>query len=63
MLQAYVSSVSDVSEVCCKCFISMLYAKVDRDIAHAPIAIHVCERIKMPKRGVNWANSKILCNN
>ena len=22
-----------------------------------------CERIKMPKRGVNWANSKILCNN
>ena len=21
------------------------------------------ERIKMPKRGVNWANSKFLCNN
>ena len=24
MLQAYVSSVSDVSEVCCKCFMRML---------------------------------------
>ena len=23
----------------------------------------VLERIKMPKRGVNWAKSKILCSN
>jgi hypothetical protein len=32
MLQAYVLIVSDVSEVCCKCFI--WFAKVDRDVAH-----------------------------
>jgi hypothetical protein len=32
MLQTYVSSVSDVSEVCCKCF-HVDVAKVDRDVA------------------------------
>ena len=27
------------------------------------VSYGICERIKMPKRGVNWANSKFFCNN
>jgi hypothetical protein len=41
MLQAYVLSVSDVSEVYCKLF-QMDVAKVDRDVAYIAIIIHVC---------------------
>ena len=41
MLQVYVSNVSDVSEVCCKC-LYIDVAKVDRDVAHVVMAIHVC---------------------
>jgi hypothetical protein len=39
MLQTYVSGVLDVSKVCCKCFVSV---KVDRDVSHVAMAMHVC---------------------
>jgi hypothetical protein len=39
-LQEYILSVSDVSDVCCKCCICV--AKIDGDIAHVVIAIHIC---------------------
>jgi hypothetical protein len=39
MLQAYISNVSVVLDVCFKC---IDVAKVDRDIAHVVMAIHVC---------------------
>jgi hypothetical protein len=35
------SSVSYISEVCCKC-VYMDVAKVDRNVAHVAMAIHVC---------------------
>ena len=41
MLQASVLSVSNISEVCCKCFIQMLQ-KVDRDVAHVAMVVHAC---------------------
>jgi energy-converting hydrogenase Eha subunit C len=41
MLQTYVSSVSDVSEVCCKCF-HVDVAKVDRDVAYAASVSEAC---------------------
>jgi hypothetical protein len=41
MLQPYVLSVSAVSEVRCKC-LYIDVAKVDRDVAHVAIVIHVC---------------------
>ena len=39
-----------------------LAAAATRLASDAASTIHP-ERIKMPKRGVNWANSKFLCNN
>jgi hypothetical protein len=39
MLQAYVSSVSDVLVVCC---IRMDVAKVDRNVAYVAIVVHIC---------------------
>jgi hypothetical protein len=45
MLQAYVSSVSDVSEICFKCFHTDV-TKVDQDIAYVAMVVHVyCKRM------------------
>jgi hypothetical protein len=41
MLQAPVSSISNISEVCCKCFHTDV-AKVDQDVAHVAMVVHVC---------------------
>ena len=35
----------------------------DDDYARQARPTMTVERIKMPKRGVNWANSKNVCNN
>jgi hypothetical protein len=48
MLQTYVSSVSDVLEICCNLFhigvakVGHDVAKVDRDVANVAMAMHVC---------------------
>jgi hypothetical protein len=41
MLQAYVSSVSDILEVCCNCFIWMLQKQI-KDVAHIASVSEVC---------------------
>jgi hypothetical protein len=41
MLQVLQTYVSSVSEVCCKCFISVLQ-KIDQDDAHVAMAMYVC---------------------
>ena len=41
MLQMYLSNVSDVLEIRCKCHVDAA-KKVDRDVAHVAMAIHVC---------------------
>jgi glycerol-3-phosphate acyltransferase PlsY len=41
MLQAYVSSVLDILEVCSEC-VRMDVAKVDRDVAYVTMVVHVC---------------------
>jgi hypothetical protein len=54
MFQAYVSSVSDVLEVRCKCFMRMLQVfhadvvKVDRDVAFVAMVVHVCCKLLFP---------------
>jgi hypothetical protein len=40
MLEAHVSHVLDVLEVCCKCFHTDI-AKVDRDVAYVAMVVHV----------------------
>jgi hypothetical protein len=40
MLQTYVSSVSDVSKICCKCFVQMLQKY--RDVAYVAMVINIC---------------------
>jgi hypothetical protein len=44
MLQTYVSSVSHVSEVCCKCFIRT----VDRNVAYVAMVVYVCYKLLFP---------------
>jgi hypothetical protein len=39
MLQAYVSSVLDILEVCSEC-VRMDVAKVDRDVAYVTMVVH-----------------------
>jgi hypothetical protein len=64
------------SDICCKCFIWMLHMfvmviKYFLDVFLQVFQKHVSsvssifrrERIKMPKRGVNWAFLKINCKN
>jgi hypothetical protein len=46
LLQAYVSSVSDVLEICCKFFMDV--AKVDWDVAYDVMTIHVCCKCMFP---------------
>jgi hypothetical protein len=41
MLQVYILNVSNILEVCCKCF-HMEVAKVDQDVAYIAIVVHVC---------------------
>ena len=41
MLQEYVSSISDISEVCCNLF-HVDVVKIDRDISYVALVVYVC---------------------
>ena len=48
MLQVYVSSISDILKVCCKCFMHMDVAKVYQDVAYVAMVVHVCCKLLFP---------------
>ena len=44
MLQEYVSSISDISEVCCNLF-HVDVVKIDRDISYVALVVYVCYKL------------------
>ena len=57
MLQAYILSVLDVPEICCKCF--RCVAKVDLDVAYVAKVVHV---LQASVSNISSVFSDVCCN-